>query len=81
MNWTTIITAIGFGGIVAASITVFANNIMKRREEFINISKYKMDSVSKSRHHVTKLAWYYSYLSTELQKGLTEDRNKLIVII
>ncbi len=75
--WSTIFTAIGFGGIVAALVTAFVNYVIKEREIYIDVSKHKMDTFSKSKHYLVQLSDYYRHLSRLLDYGLVNGIDKL----
>ena len=61
----------------AAVITWFGNWVIKRREEYIDMSKYKIDSISRSKDYFIQLARYYGYLSSVLNLGHKAGTKKI----
>jgi hypothetical protein len=57
-------------GAVATAFTLLIESIrdwiIKRREEYVDISKYKIDSISKSRPNLIKQASYYNAIHAQL---------------
>jgi hypothetical protein len=78
-SYIPILTAIGFGGIISALITFFANSIIKRREQYLDIAKYKIDAISKSKQYVIQLARCYNTLSGYLLQARTGSSSTLIM--
>jgi hypothetical protein len=54
------------GSVVAAGLTAFTNRLAKRREEYLDMAKYKMDSIFKSKHYFIQMARFYEFLYYQL---------------
>lgn len=64
--WQTLIIAILTGGAVTSLISYFVNILAKKRENYYEISKHKMNAISQSLPIYGKLGSYYSEFSTHL---------------
>src|ERR1041385_9143774 len=61
------------GGIGAALLTAFANRLSKKREQYLDIAKYKIDTISKAKPYLIQQARYcdllFSHLSTNKDRS------------
>ena len=62
----TILSAIGAGTIGSAVISAYVNRLMKNRDQLFEMSKYKMEVISKCMTIYAQLADYYDELSNHL---------------
>ncbi|HKG87423.1 MAG TPA: hypothetical protein VKA95_03790, partial [Nitrososphaeraceae archaeon] len=67
-----IITTVGAG--LAAIIAAVINQSIRRRQEYIEASRYKMDSITKLKAYYIQLANYYSTISSILRYTLEYGR-------
>ena len=71
-TWIATFTAIGFGAIMAAVVTYAGNRWMKKREEYIDLSKYKIDTITKQKHYLFQLKRYYWLLGLIINDEILE---------
>lgn len=71
--WTIFSTIIISGGIVAGLFEWFRNYIAKRREEYVDISKLKIDYISKSLPFYSQMVFYHNGISDFLATKKYKD--------
>jgi hypothetical protein len=75
-----LLTVIISGGIVAGLFEWFRNWVTKRREEYIDMSKIRLDSLSKSIPYYSRMRTYQMLLWTELEKDSIDSALSLYYI-
>lgn len=64
--WVTVLSTLALGSIASVIISGRINNQMKKRDQFFEMAKHKMDTISKSMPTYTQLGSYYDEFSTLL---------------
>lgn len=66
--WITLLSASSVGAIITATFTIIFNKLAKNREEYITMSRYKIDVISKSKPYLNQEALLYGKLSFALNE-------------
>ena len=64
----TLLSASGVGAIITAMFTIIFNKLAKNRDEYITMSRYKIDVISRSKPYLNQEALLYGKLSYDLKK-------------
>ena len=64
----TLLSASGVGAIITATFTIIFDKLARNREEYITMSRYKIDVISKSKPYLNQEALLYGKLSYALKE-------------
>jgi hypothetical protein len=71
--WVTVLAAVGVGTLGASVITFYGNKWLQVRQQTNEVSKQKIDMISKSQSKFVQLGDYYYEFAANLRRTNTDD--------
>jgi hypothetical protein len=68
------------GSVAAAGLTAFANWLMRRRQEYLEVAKYKIDQISKFRPYIKQLESNHDGIAEDIFNGATNDTKAMLFL-